>query len=127
MPRRRRPGRGRRARRLAAPQPARLARETSLCLQRVRAIWRLTIRHASRALPLEGAKWHNATRDTERSATVSASARVAQLDRASASGAEGRGFESRLAHAISRLGLEPRRDFRYYPLGHYACLAANGG
>src|SRR5664279_515367 len=127
MPRRRRPGRGRRERRLAALQPARLARETSLCHQRVRAIGRLTIRHASRALPLEGAKWHIATRDTERSATVSASARVAQLDRASASGAEGRGFESRLAHAISRLGLEPRRDFRYYPPGHYACLDANGG
>ena len=28
-------------------------------------------------------------------------ARVAQLDRASASGAEGRGFESHLAHALS--------------------------
>src|SRR5664279_1233950 len=83
MPRRRRPGRGRRERRLAALQPARLARETSLCHQRVRAIGRLTIRHASRALPLEGAKWHIATRDTERSATVSASARVAQLDAAS--------------------------------------------
>src|SRR5437868_1929909 len=69
-----------------------------------------------------GREWHIAKRETELSATASASARVAQLDRASASGAEGRGFESRLAHAISRLGLEPRRDFRYYPLTHRACL-----
>ena len=52
------------------------------------------------------------------SSTLVAGAPVAQLDRASASGAEGHRFKSCQAHQQTSKGLQPHTDFRHrYPVG----------
>src|SRR6185503_16112653 len=49
-----------------------------------------------------GSRWSDGKRSLRLTSDIrSCLARVAQLDRASASGAEGRGFESRLAHCLT--------------------------